>query len=238
MVVLSVTEGEDKPLKYPDMFAAADLMLLNKSDLLPHLDFDVGACLANALRINPHLQIADRLGQDRRRPGRLLSPGSRLPPRGAPRAWPRHSDDARAPSLPNASARLRLRVRGAVQGVGFRPFVYRPGARLGSRGFVRNDAEGVLIEVEGARRRPFVDALRREPPPLARIDSLERRRRCRRPAERGFAIAREHRRARRDAHRRRRRDLRGLPRRAVRSGEPLLSAIRSSTAPIAARATR
>jgi hydrogenase nickel incorporation protein HypB len=56
VVVLSVTEGEDKPLKYPDMFAAADLMLLNKSDLLPYLAFDVGKCLANALRVNPHLQ--------------------------------------------------------------------------------------------------------------------------------------------------------------------------------------
>jgi hydrogenase nickel incorporation protein HypB len=38
------------------MFAAADLMLLNKSDLLPHLDFDVGACIAYALRVNPNLQ--------------------------------------------------------------------------------------------------------------------------------------------------------------------------------------
>jgi hydrogenase nickel incorporation protein HypB len=57
VVVLSVTEGEDKPLKYPDMFAAADLMLLNKSDLLPYLDFDVGACMAAALRVNPRLQI-------------------------------------------------------------------------------------------------------------------------------------------------------------------------------------
>jgi len=57
VVVLSVTEGEDKPLKYPDMFAAADLMLLNKADLLPHLDFDVDACLAAALRVNPRLQI-------------------------------------------------------------------------------------------------------------------------------------------------------------------------------------
>nr|WP_294506713.1 hydrogenase nickel incorporation protein HypB [uncultured Rhodopila sp.] len=57
VVVLSVTEGEDKPAKYPDMFAAADLMLLTKSDLLPHLDFDVGACMAAALRVNPHLQI-------------------------------------------------------------------------------------------------------------------------------------------------------------------------------------
>ena len=56
VVVLSVTEGEDKPLKYPDMFATADLMLLNKADLLPHLDFDVGQCLANALRVNPNLQ--------------------------------------------------------------------------------------------------------------------------------------------------------------------------------------
>jgi hydrogenase nickel incorporation protein HypB len=56
VVVLSVTEGEDKPLKYPDMFATADLMLLNKADLLPHIDFDVGQCLANALRINPNLQ--------------------------------------------------------------------------------------------------------------------------------------------------------------------------------------
>jgi len=57
IVVLSVTEGEDKPAKYPDMFAAADLMLLTKSDLLPYLDFDVGACMAAALRVNPRLQI-------------------------------------------------------------------------------------------------------------------------------------------------------------------------------------
>lgn len=66
VVVLSVTEGEDKPLKYPDMFAAADLMLLNKSDLLPHVDFDVGACLANALRVNPRLQtlvVSARTGE-------------------------------------------------------------------------------------------------------------------------------------------------------------------------------
>ena len=56
VTVLSTTEGEDKPLKYPDMFAASDLMLLNKSDLLPHLDFDKNACLVNALRVNPKLQ--------------------------------------------------------------------------------------------------------------------------------------------------------------------------------------
>ncbi|ALK10300.1 hydrogenase nickel incorporation protein HypB [Blastochloris viridis] len=56
VVVLSVTEGEDKPLKYPDMFAAADLMLLNKSDLLPHVEFDVASCVANALKVNPRLK--------------------------------------------------------------------------------------------------------------------------------------------------------------------------------------
>ncbi len=57
VVVLSVTEGEDKPLKYPDMFYAASLMLLNKADLLPHLRFDVERCIANARRINPSIEI-------------------------------------------------------------------------------------------------------------------------------------------------------------------------------------
>jgi len=57
VVVLSVTEGEDKPLKYPDMFRRASLMLLNKIDLLPHLEFDVGQCVENARRINPSIAI-------------------------------------------------------------------------------------------------------------------------------------------------------------------------------------
>lgn len=57
VVILSVTEGEDKPLKYPNMFRAADLMILNKVDLLPHLTFDVEQCLAFALRVNPHIDI-------------------------------------------------------------------------------------------------------------------------------------------------------------------------------------
>jgi hydrogenase maturation protein HypF len=69
--------------------------------------------------------------------------------------------------------RLRLRVRGAVQGVGFRPHVYGLASRLSLSGFVRNDAEGVLIEVEGAEADQFVHALRLAPPPLARVDSLD-----------------------------------------------------------------
>ncbi len=57
VAILSVTEGEDKPLKYPDMFAAADLMLLNKSDLLPHVDFDVDLAIGHARRINPDIEV-------------------------------------------------------------------------------------------------------------------------------------------------------------------------------------
>ena len=57
VVILSVTEGEDKPLKYPDMFAAASLMLLNKVDLLPHLSFDVDRCLGYARRVKPGIQV-------------------------------------------------------------------------------------------------------------------------------------------------------------------------------------
>ncbi|OGA32737.1 MAG: hydrogenase accessory protein HypB [Betaproteobacteria bacterium RIFCSPLOWO2_12_61_14] len=57
VVILSVTEGEDKPLKYPDMFRAASLMLLNKCDLLPYLDFDADLAIEYARRINPKLQV-------------------------------------------------------------------------------------------------------------------------------------------------------------------------------------
>lgn len=57
VVILSVTEGEDKPIKYPDMFAAADLMILSKIDLLPHLDFDVNQAIEYAHRVNPDLAV-------------------------------------------------------------------------------------------------------------------------------------------------------------------------------------
>jgi len=57
IVVCSVTEGEDKPIKYPDMFAAADLLLINKSDLIPHLEFDLDRIIEYARRINPHIEV-------------------------------------------------------------------------------------------------------------------------------------------------------------------------------------
>jgi hydrogenase nickel incorporation protein HypB len=66
VVILSVTEGEDKPLKYPHMFKAAELMILNKIDLLPHVDFDVSRAIANAVEVNPTitaLQLSARTGE-------------------------------------------------------------------------------------------------------------------------------------------------------------------------------
>ncbi len=57
VVVLSTTEGEDKPIKYPNMFHSADLMILNKSDLLPHLEFNLDACFDNAKSVNPNIEI-------------------------------------------------------------------------------------------------------------------------------------------------------------------------------------
>jgi len=57
VAILSVTEGEDKPLKYPDMFRASDLMLLNKCDLLPYLTFDPNLSIENARRVNPNIHV-------------------------------------------------------------------------------------------------------------------------------------------------------------------------------------
>jgi hydrogenase nickel incorporation protein HypB len=56
VVIVSTTEGEDKPLKYPDMIAASDLLLINKVDLLPHLEFDVDRCIEYARRVNPEVE--------------------------------------------------------------------------------------------------------------------------------------------------------------------------------------
>jgi hydrogenase nickel incorporation protein HypB len=57
VVIVSVTEGEDKPLKYPHMFRSADLMLLNKIDLLPYVPFNLDRCIAYARQVNPALKV-------------------------------------------------------------------------------------------------------------------------------------------------------------------------------------
>jgi hydrogenase nickel incorporation protein HypB len=56
-MVASVTEGEDKPLKYPVMFRCVDAVVINKVDLLPYLNFDMGLFLANLKAINPQVEI-------------------------------------------------------------------------------------------------------------------------------------------------------------------------------------
>jgi hydrogenase nickel incorporation protein HypB len=66
VVILSVTEGDDKPLKYPHMFRAASLMILNKIDLMPHVDFDASRAIMNAVRVNPAittLELSARTGE-------------------------------------------------------------------------------------------------------------------------------------------------------------------------------
>src|ERR1017187_3417710 len=71
-------------------------------------------------------------------------------------------------------ARKRIQIQGVVQGVGFRPFVYRIAQAFDVRGYVLNSSEGVVIEAEGeeAALNRFVAALESELPPLARIDEL------------------------------------------------------------------
>jgi len=97
--------------------------------------------------------------------------------------------NARA-ALLTRSAGARIRVRGLVQGVGFRPTVWRIARELALSGRVCNDGEGVLIEVWGASERldTLVERLRAECPPLARIDAIEREPLCGGPRRSGFVI--------------------------------------------------
>jgi len=59
VVIASVTEGDDKPLKYPDMFHSSQLCIINKKDLLPYVPFDVDDFISNALKINPDLEFLE-----------------------------------------------------------------------------------------------------------------------------------------------------------------------------------
>jgi hydrogenase nickel incorporation protein HypB len=52
-----VTEGEDKPLKYPHMFLAAEVLIINKIDLLPHVDFDLDLAIGYAREVNPQIEV-------------------------------------------------------------------------------------------------------------------------------------------------------------------------------------
>ncbi len=95
--------------------------------------------------------------------------------------------DATPMTTPEVPKRLGIRVKGLVQGVGFRPHVHRLASRYGLTGWVCNGGAGVDIEVQGERLEAFVDALRSEAPPLARIDTLQTKEIPSRK-ESGFAI--------------------------------------------------
>ncbi|MGO8740755.1 carbamoyltransferase HypF [Rhodoblastus sp.] len=99
--------------------------------------------------------------------------------------------EAAAREAKEETTRLRLRLRGAVQGVGFRPFAYGLAARFALGGFVRNDAQGVTVEVEGELAKEFVAALHAELPPLARLDGVEIAKIAPR-GERAFVIEKTH----------------------------------------------
>ncbi|MGE0788293.1 MAG: hydrogenase nickel incorporation protein HypB [Sandaracinaceae bacterium] len=64
VVVCSVTEGDDKPIKYPHMFRASRLMVLNKVDLLPYVDFDVARCIEHARSVNPEIEVLEVSAKD------------------------------------------------------------------------------------------------------------------------------------------------------------------------------
>jgi hydrogenase maturation protein HypF len=83
------------------------------------------------------------------------------------------ADAATAAAMDGPIRRLRVRITGAVQGVGFRPFVRALARRYRLGGFVLNDQEGVLAEIEGSAVEPFLGALWREAPPLARIQAVQ-----------------------------------------------------------------
>ena len=229
-MVLSVTEGEDKPLKYPDMFAAADLMLLNKSDLLPHLDFDVGPCLAHALQVNPNLQtlvVSAQTGEGLPAfyawiEGRAARLRARRP---TSRARSRPDERRRARRVETTDRRAcacACAARCRASAFGRSPTGSRRASA--SPASCATTPRACCSRSRARATREFVDGLRREPPPLARIDRIEVRANCRRRARRGFSIERERGAAGRATRIvRRRRHLRDVSRRAVRPGEPLSS---------------
>ncbi len=131
--------------------------------------------------------------------------------------------DGDSPYYPARLERRRFRVRGVVQGVGFRPFVYGLAGRHGLGGFVLNDGDGVTVEAEGdaAALDAFAASLRTDAPPLARVEAVDRRAAAR-PGRGGVHDRAQPGLARSGRDPAGRGDLRRLPAGAVRPGRPPL----------------
>jgi len=95
VVLMAVTEGEDKPLKYPHMFRTSDVLVLTKVDLLPHLDVDVARCREYARRVNPRLEILETSATR----GDGLAHGTRS----CTRAWSREPERPKRPDAADAA---------------------------------------------------------------------------------------------------------------------------------------
>ncbi len=160
VVLLSVTEGDDKPGKYPKMFRTSQALVVSKLDLLEHVPFSVPAAIEDARQIQPDLEVfpvcsltgdgidAWCAALGRRREALL-----------------RDACDHRQPQLAMSTseavvAACRMQLEGQVQGVGLRPAVARLAREVGLAGYVRNVAAGVEIHMEG---------------PLGRIEEFRRR---------------------------------------------------------------
>ena len=163
------------------MFRAADIMLLNKCDLLPYLEFDADLAEANARRVNPDLtifRVSATSGEGLAAWVSWIETGLEAQ-RGKRIGNGRYAEAACCRTGTPVGRRVvsmagrQIRVRGLVQGVGFRPYVWRLANELGLRGWVRNDGAGVTIAVDGPKTPEFLSRLPNEAPRLARIDNIE-----------------------------------------------------------------
>ena len=145
VVLLSVTEGEDKPLKYPPMFHSADVALVTKSDLADAVDFNRDAALAALNKVAHHahvIEVSSKTGEGMEAWCEEIVERAR-------RAREGTIQHHTITTIEQAAAALKFEIAGMVQGVGFRPHVYRLAVRHGLKGFVRNTESGVEIHVEG-----------------------------------------------------------------------------------------
>lgn len=155
--VLSVPEGNDKLLKYPVIFQRADLIIINKIDLLPYTDFSLEEIEKDLKQINKNAPVFKLSGKTGAGLDKLcfFSGGKSY----------------------MKKRRLQLEIEGIVQGVGFRPFIYRLARENNLNGWVLNTSGGVLVEVEGNQKtlEMFIRQIDEESPPLAQITTIKSR---------------------------------------------------------------